>query len=131
MLEYFIKKLPKGVESSPDIKSRAEGYIKIMHSGFDYYVPVTKELKKICRIQKRKGQLKFENYKIGRYLRKCLRDIISGVYLQIRDEVGVELHQQLSQEIREGFGKLFSNYLEKRLETGLNQKLLINKKEKK
>ena len=126
----FAKKIPKEIELSPDLKSRAKGYIEIMYFGVTYYIPVTKELQKVFNIKKIKGQLSFENYKKGRYIRKCLQDIIAGVYLQIRDTIGAELHQQLSRKIEEGFGNLFSNYLEKHIEDSLNIKLLEHKGEK-
>ena len=46
------------------------------------------------------------------------------MYLQIRDTIGGEIHQQLSTEIKDGFGKLVSNYLEKRIDTELDKKQL-------
>ena len=130
MLVDIVKKLPKDVELSEHLKSQAECYIEIMHFGVRYYVPVTKEFKKIFKIRKRKGYYYFEDYKLGSNMRAMLQDIISGVYLQIRDSIGAELHQQLSSEIKSGFAKMFDGFLGKKIETGLNNKLLIEQKPK-
>ena len=123
-------KLPKNVQLSPDIKDRAEAYIEIMMHGSKFYVPVTKELKKIVKISKRGNKYLFPTYVLEKRLDHFLRDFLQIMYLQIREEVGSEIHSSLSQELSEGFKGLFSNYLANRIDKGFEQKQLgFNKKE--
>ena len=119
----LIKRLPKGIELSPDIRERAEGYIVIMRFGTNYYVPITKELKKNLGI-KRRGKKFFFKFDHSYYrIDKMLRDIIAGVYLQVRDTIGADIHQQISAELSKGFEKLFENAIEGKINNKF-QKLL-------
>ncbi len=53
-MDFILKsKLPKDIELSPDIRARSEGYIKNRLHGTAFYVPVTKELKKLFKISRR------------------------------------------------------------------------------
>lgn len=126
----FTKKLPKDVDLSPDLKMRSEGYISIKLYGEDYYIPVTKEFKKVFKAKRIKNRLEFTSYKFENALEDFLRDLISSIYLQIRDTIGSEIHQQLNQELSHGFAKLFNKFLGQKIENGFKDKLpLEHKKE--
>ena len=133
ILMDFISKdnLPKSTELSPDIKERSEGYIRIRLHGTLFYVPVTKELKKLFKISRRGNKFEIAPpYKKEKQIEDFLQDFIQTMYLQVREEVGSEIHAILSQELKEGFNNLFSNYLDKRIEQGFEQKQIgFNKKE--
>jgi hypothetical protein len=81
-----------------------------------YYIPITDDVKKII---KRK---KFGNINMIKN-DDLFQDIINSIYLQVRD-IGAEIHSELSQQIEEGFSKLFSLPLAKRINEQLNRKLL-------
>jgi len=126
----IVTKLPKEIELSPDIKERTEGYIEIRRFGLLYYVPITKEMKKEFGIKRIGKKFIFKSWKSEHRIEKLLRDIISGVYLQIRDSVGAMIHQQISQELSEGFEKLFEKTIEGKINAKF-QKLLPYKKQSK
>jgi len=127
MFDDFIIKLPKDVPLSNDIKGRAEGYMKISLFGIPYYVPITKEVKKLFKIKRRGRQFIFDSYKKEGRFRKFVRDIITSIYLQVRDTIGSEIHSQLRTQIEEGFGNMFNKILDKKINLGF-QKLLPYKK---
>lgn len=123
MFGDFVKKLPKDVPLSDDIKGRAEGYMKIGLFGIPYYIPITKEVKKLFHIKRRGKRFIFDSYKKEQRFRKFVRDIITSIYLQVRDTIGSEIHSQLSSQIEDGFGKMFNNLIDKKINQGF-QKLL-------
>ena len=131
-MDIILKsKLPKDIEFSPDIKERSKGYIKIRLHGTAFFVPITKEFKKLFKISKKGNRFVFPSYPAERRTEEFLRDFIQCMYLQVREEVGSEIHAQLSQELKQGFDNLFSNYLDKRIEQGFEQKQIsLDKKEK-
>lgn len=114
-----------------NVKGRAEGYITIKLFGIPYYIPITKEVKKLFKIQRRGKQFIFDSYKTEERFRKFVRDIITSIYLQVRDTIGSEIHSKLRGQIETGFGNMFSKLIDKKINQGF-QKLLpyINDKEK-
>ena len=128
MFDDFVRKLPKDVPISNHIKERAEGYIKIGLFGILYYIPITKEAKKLFKIKRKGKQLIFDSYKDRQRFERFIRDIINMVYLQIRDTVGSEIHSELKRQIEDGFGKMFNNLIDKKINQGF-QKLLPYKNE--
>ena len=130
MFDDFVRKLPKDVPISNHIKERAEGYMKVSLFGILYYIPITKEVKKLFKIKRRGKEFIFDSYKKEQRFKKFVRDIITSVYLQIRDTVGSEIHSQLRTQIEDGFGKMFANLIDKKINQGF-QKLLPYKNEKK
>lgn len=124
----FIRKLPKEIKLSVSLKENSEGFIRIRYYGIEYYVPVTKDFKKIFKAKRIKNRLIFTSYKYEKALEEFLRDLISSIYLQIRDTIGEEIHTQLNQEISEGFEKLFDKFLEQRINMELKHKTLEYKK---
>ena len=123
MFGDFIIKLPKDVPLSNDIKERAEGYMKISLFGIPYYIPITKEVKKLFKIKRSGKYFVFESYKKEQRFRKFVRDIVNSIYLQVRDTIGSEIHYKLRTQIEDGFGNMFSKILEKKINYGF-QKLL-------
>ncbi len=123
-MDFILKsKLPKDIELSPDIKARSEGYIRIQLHGSSFYVPVTKELKKLFKISRRGNKFEIAPpYKKEKQIEDFLRDFIQTMYLQVREEVGSGIHQSLSQELGQGFKDLFSKYLNNRIDQGFDKK---------
>lgn len=119
----ILTKLPEDAQTSPHFKERAEGWIEVMLYGIRYYIPVTQEFKKAFKVKRKKDELIFATYKQEDELVPFLRDLISTIYLQIRDTVGSEIHGKLSRQIEHGFGKLVENYLDNQIEDALNNKL--------
>lgn len=118
-------KLPEEVELSPDIKERAFAYILIKLYGLYFYIPITKELKKLFKISTKGTRYIFPSYVFETRLERFFRDFINIMYLQIRSEVGDEVHASLSQELKEGFSNLFDNYLNKRIVDKFDAKQII------
>jgi len=125
MLDIISKnKLPKDVELSPDIRGRAEGYIRIRLHGLRYYIPITKEFKKLFKVLHKENKFIFPSYNIEKRIEDFFRDFIQIMYLQVREEVGSEIHCSLSQELSEGFNNLFSHYLSKKIQKGFEKQKL-------
>ena len=102
-----IKKseLPEYVSVSPHHLEQCKELAVISHFGNKYYIPLTPMISKLLT---------------HNCAEEIIRDIIGATYIQIRDTVGREIHQQLSGQIGEGFEKLF----EKALFKEINQRLL-------
>ena len=125
MLDIIPKnKLLKSVELSPDIKKRAEGYIVIMKYGLRYYIPITKELKKIFKISRRGKKFLFPSWSAEHRAERHFRDFIMVMYLQVRQDVGAEIQRHLSQELKDGFEKLFDPFIENKIEQGFKKQQL-------
>jgi hypothetical protein len=123
----IVKKLPKDVPLSPHLQQSAMGFIVIQLYGLKYYIPLTKEFKKLFKIKRRKNKFIFSSYKSERQIEEFLRDVIASIYLQIRDTVGSEIHLQLNEEIKSGFTNLFANILEKKITDEFQKKLPLIK----
>ena len=117
-------KLPKNVELSKDLKERAIGYFEVMLYGIKYYIPFTKEMKKVLHIKKEKDKWKVPN---ETKLSRMLQTIISAIYLQLRDTIGAEIHQELDRELRNTFSGLFEKYINNKIDKKF-KKLLPYKK---
>lgn len=129
MFDEIVTKLPKDVPISDDIKERAEGYVTIRMFGILYYIPITKEAKKLFKIKRSGKQFIFDSYKKEQRFKKFVRDIVNSVYLQVRDTIGSEIHSQLSQQIEDSFGNMYDKILDKKINQGF-QKLLPYKNDK-
>ena len=57
----FTQEVPEWAVVCDHIKGKAEGYIEIQHFGIPYFVPVTKEMKRIFGISRREGKLVFKS----------------------------------------------------------------------
>lgn len=117
-MDEIVYKLPKGIELSDYLKGEAVlgAYFKVMHYGYSFYVPITKGMKKIFGMKILSGKFIYEHFDSIR-IGDLLRQIIDGVYLQIRDNVCVGIESHLEQELKEGFAKLFEKQLHKMVKT--------------
>jgi len=129
MLNEIIYKLPKDVEGafSQDIKERALAYMSFLLFGQRFYVPITKQVKKSFKIIRREDKLYFSDFDSEMAYANISRDILQSVYLQVRDRICGEIEQKLDQELKEGFSKLFENYLSKRIRMDVDKKMLERK----
>ncbi len=115
-------KLPKDTDLSPDIIERSIAFIVIQLHGLKYYVPLTLEFKRLFKVSKKGDRFIFPSYKAEKRTEDFLRDFIQIMYLQVREEVGSGIHTQLSQELKQGFDNLFSNYIGNRIDHEFDQK---------
>jgi hypothetical protein len=121
MTIYRKENLPPDAKISEDLKQRAEFFMGVKFLGHPYYVPLTKEAKKIFQLHIKDGTLQIsfgQNQKIEEFL----RDLIASVYLQIRDTVGAEIFQKLNLEISETFSKMIQEQLSMKIENSFEQK---------
>jgi len=119
----IIYKLPKGVELSDHVKEKALAYLDIRLCGIHYYIPITKEIKKQFNLIERKGKLTPTNWKAFRRLSDIMQLTIDSIYLQVRDVVCAGIEESLDQELKEGFSKLFDNFIHKRVNAEMTKKL--------
>ncbi len=70
----------------------------------------------------------FESKRFNTRTEDFFRDVIIAVYMQIRDSIGADIHQQLSEQIKDGFENIFNDSLSKTITKKLNQKMLPEKK---
>jgi hypothetical protein len=115
--------LPADAKSCDDLKGRAKYFIQVHRQGRHFYLPVTREMKRLLGLSIRKGMMTVSP-KTATMVEDLLRDIISSVYLQVRDTVGEEIHDKLSRQITEGLAGMFDKKLGTAVEGGLNQRLL-------
>ena len=78
---------------------------------------MTKEMKKIFGIFIRKGKAVTEKDQF--YIEDLLRNLISMVYLQVRDTVAAEIHDDLSTQIKKVLRKYLREDFIKTLQTNL------------
>ncbi|HUS50128.1 MAG TPA: hypothetical protein VMZ91_08175 [Candidatus Paceibacterota bacterium] len=104
----IIYKLPKEVKLSDYLREKAIAYYEIQLQGIHYYVPITKQVKKLFKIKTSKKKL--DLYSFNHLLvEDIFRDIIDSVYLQVRDVVCSGIEESLDGKLRDGFSKLFEN----------------------
>jgi len=117
----IVYKLPKDVELSQYLRDKALAYVVIMVGGIDYYVPITKQMKREFAIIERKGKLIFTKSEIR--VEDILREIIDAIYLQVRDVVCAGIEESLDQKLKEGFSTLFEKFLHKKVEQEMTKRL--------
>jgi hypothetical protein len=122
LIIYKTEDLPERAHFSPYLMGQAKYFIQIQHQGLFYYLPVTKEMKRIFRLSIKDGKMivpRSTTFDLDDFL----RGLIDSVYLQVRDTVAAGIHATLSREIQEGFTKVFSENLFKVVSDNLNTKL--------
>ena len=123
MLELIpTNKLPENAKTSDHLKGQAKYFLRIQYVGKYYYLPMTKEMRKIFGISIRKGEAVTDKSHL--YIEDLLRDIIASVYMQVRDTVAGGIHDALSTQIKDSFEKMFEEGLYKNITNKLDQKLL-------
>lgn len=125
----IVYKLPKGVELSPDQRERAIAYLKLGFYGDVFYVPITKEIKKLFGLKNVNGKFDIP-YKTQEYMAKTIRDIVESSYLQVRDNVCAGIESRLSQDLEHGFSKLFEKFIHTKVSNEVTKRLpdLTNEK---
>lgn len=110
----IIKKndIPKGIALSKHLLDKCDEVIVIQFLGVSYYIPITDDINRIIKRRMFGCYTLVENADL-------FQDIINSVYLQIRDTIGIDIHDQLSRQIEEGFSKLFRLPLAKRIDEQL------------
>lgn len=98
------KDLPDYVSVSPYLLKKTDMFFLISYIGKKFYVPATSELLKLVQ---RCGESIVEDF---------IRDMIHAMYQQVRDSVGAEIHSSLSQQIQNGFEKMYADSLERKIE---------------
>ena len=114
-----FEKYRKHIPISNHLKEKAKGYLPLMIFGKTYYLPITKEFRQIFK--KVGDDFKFQ---------EVLRDCMVAVYHQIRDTVGSGIKQELSQQIQDGFEKMYSDKLDFVITKQLEDKTTKNKEVK-
>jgi len=127
MMDY-VRELPDDVELSPYLKERSNGYLRVQHSGKSYYIPLTKEMKKVFKISRKKDTLMFG--KTETQFSDMVSVIIDAVYLQVRDTVGSEVKSSIMDEIKNRIDNLLAPKLGKEIDDRLNRKLLPGEENK-
>jgi len=122
----LLYKLPKDVELSQDLRERSIAYMEMQSLGRRFYVPITKDLKKLLKLHIVNGEL-ILSYEQARLLEDVFRDILRGAELQLRDEVAGQIESTLLGEVRDGFAKLFAKPIRRMVKQKLDQKLLEGK----
>lgn len=107
MLEK-INTLPEKNILSPYLIGKSTHWFYVLHFGRSYIIPVDKEMKKVID---RIGIFKFKD---------IVNDIIGAIYLQVRRRIGDDTETMLSQQIDDGFRKLYSDNLRKKIEEKFN-----------
>ncbi len=123
MIMDIYYKLPKGVPLSQHLKEKAKAYYGVRFYGRLYYIPITKESKKLFGLKTKGRKILIDDYKTMGRAEVFIRDIIDSVYLQMRDTVGAEVHQELSNQIKRGFAQLADKGLERMINHRIKKQL--------
>jgi len=119
-----VEKLPDDVKLSPHIIGMSEGFVRVQFYGNDYYVPITKDLRKLLGIKIKNGLLVL-SYKKEKLLQDYFRHFIDAIYLQLRDTIGAQVYEDLSEEIKKSFEDVFVKSLDNSIIQRLNQKMKV------
>ena len=116
---------------SPDLQSRALCFVPVRVLGVEYFVPITKEVKKSFGLKihtlNNKIELEFKTQPDEQRFLKIMWDIAHIMYLQVRDTVGHEIEEHLSDQLKtslaDTFQSLISNKVRKQIEDKLPKQL--------
>jgi hypothetical protein len=122
-MSQILYELPANVPTSPDLKERALAWIEFRSIGGTYYAPITKEAKKLLGLHTVLGKLVLSYDQIN-LLEKYVHDIYWALYIEIRDTVGSEIHDSISEDIKKQFHNMFSKKLGDTIEKGLDKRLM-------
>jgi hypothetical protein len=97
----YRKTLPDNVKLSGHLKEQADGYIGVTSLGKTYYIPITKDCKKLFGIKRRGETIEFTKGKLMDIYKfdDFIRTIINSIHLQIRDTIGIEIREELMREV--------------------------------
>lgn len=119
----YANKLPKGVTLSPYLKEKADGYLRVLHGGSRYYIPLTRGMKKLFGIRRQKENLIYSGDTQNQF-NDMVMIIIDAIYLQIRDGVGSEIGANLLQEIHQRIDHVLAPQIGKEFDKQFDKKLI-------
>ena len=95
-------------------------FFTVMLLGTTYYFPIREGSKTVIE---KMGMKKVEDF---------VQDILFSARLQIRDDIASEIHQDLRQQINDGFEKLYGDNLFNKITGGMDNKMkLLDNNDKK
>lgn len=114
-------RLLKNIPRSRDVKlskyhtDRAVCYAEVMLLGICYYIPITEKVKRFFKIKKEKSKFTFTNWDTEQIVNDFCMDIISCVYLQVRDTAVGEATQSVMQEVHEKMDAVMGEQVARRI----------------
>jgi hypothetical protein len=123
MLTY-LQKFPEGVPTSQYLLDNADGCFQIDFYGHAFYLPVSKELKKIFGLERRGDKMIFPSRKVERQIEDILLFIIDATYLQIRDTVGAEISREITGIVTNKIENLLAPQLDKEITKRFDERSL-------
>jgi len=122
MLDY-TRELPENVKLSEYHKAKADGYIRVQSLGKSYYIPLTKDMKKIFGIKRKKGDIEIEfSIMDADRLDDMIRIIINAVYLQTRDTVGMEIREEMVKMVEDKLNNVLVPQIDSEIEKKFEDK---------
>ena len=118
----FTKEVPEWAHVCDWTKENAEGYFEVQHFGRKYFVPVTKEMRRLFGITRRGNKIAFKCNDMD--VEKFLRDIVASVLTQVRHAVGDEIHADLNQQLNTFLNDTLEPHFERMIQGKMNQRLL-------
>jgi hypothetical protein len=126
----YLTKFPEHVPTSQYLIDNADGCFSIDLYGQPYYIPVTKELKKIFGLKKRGDKMIFASSKDDMMIEEILRLVIDATYIQIRDTVGSEISQEITKIVTNKIANLLAPQLDREITKRFEKKFLIVSEDK-
>ena len=120
----FKQKLPQGVKVCDWTKERSEGYIEVGHFGRPYYIPVTKEMKRLFGISRRGSKLGFKTMRGDMDAEKFLRETVGALLSQVGQAVGDGIQQELNQKLTTFLTETLEPHFEEMIQGKIDQHLL-------
>ena len=120
----YCKTLPNHVKLSDHIKQQSDGYMSVSLNGKQYYIPITKDCKKLFGIKRRGETVAFtkgkhmDEYKFDDFI----RTIIGSVVLQVRDTIGVEIREELMREAMDKINNVIVPQIDKEIDKRFEEK---------
>jgi hypothetical protein len=115
MFGDIIYEIPEDTPISKDIQERALAYMEIGMFGRRYYVPITKQVKRLFKLKMRKGRFVVD-YDTRNDMDKMFHDSIRMVQMQIRHDVAGEAVDKIMRDIRDGFDSILRPKVEEMIE---------------
>lgn len=104
----LLKRLPKGIPMSPDGKGKALFFLGILMFGHEYFFPISRATKDLLGIRIVKGRMSMF-FRKRMAIENFLRDILHSMYEQILGSIGSSIHRDLTDQIKDGFEKMFKD----------------------
>jgi hypothetical protein len=124
MMSFYPNK-PLFLSLSPDLEARALCYAKIQYLGMEFHFAITREMKKLYGLKITNGgsNVEFKKQSDMWLFEKVWRDVISAIYLQVRDSIGAEITKDLRDQLTESIGNAFETILSSKVTEQLVKRL--------